>query len=139
MLIDLSVLGDAQAQFGLGLIFEGGHSVLPEAETAAELCLPAAEQDISKPQLSFRSLYEKGNGVSRNLGRAAVLYLGDDGLSVRIHAASFRSEKEAECDWQILQKGLAELLEELGLHDCKLDFWHEDGRVSTCSGWSAGQ
>ena len=117
MLIDSSALGDAQSQFGLGLIFEGGHSVLPEAETAAELCLRAAEQDMSEPQLSVRSLNEKGNGVARNLGRAAVLYLGDDGLSVRIHAASFRSEKEAERDWQILQKGLAELLKEVGLHD----------------------
>ena len=116
MLIDLSALGDAQSQFGLGLIFEGGRSVQPEAEKAAELCLRAAEQGMSEPQLSLRSLYEKGNGVARNLGRAAVLYLGDDGLSVRIHTASFRSEKGAERDWQILQKGLPKFLEELGLH-----------------------
>jgi|GEM_PF-1970809 hypothetical protein len=72
--MDLYALGDAQSQFGLGMIFEGGRGVPPDAEKAAELYLRAAEQGMSEAQLSLGSLYEKGSGVTRNLERAAALY-----------------------------------------------------------------
>jgi TPR repeat protein len=67
--------GDAQSQFGLGMIFEGGRGVPPDAEKAAEWYLRAADQGMSEAQLSLGSLYKHGRGVRRNPKRAAELYL----------------------------------------------------------------
>lgn len=72
--MDLSALGDAQSQFGLGMIFESGRGVPPDAKKAAEWYLRAAEQGMSEAQLSLGSLYEQGNGVARDPQRAAALY-----------------------------------------------------------------
>ncbi|MDA0229712.1 MAG: tetratricopeptide repeat protein [Proteobacteria bacterium] len=72
--MDFSALGDAQSQFGLGMMFEGGRGVPPDAEKAAEWYLRAAEQGMPEAQLSLGSLYEQGNGVARDPERAAELY-----------------------------------------------------------------
>ncbi len=72
--MDLSALGDAQSQFGLGMIFEGGRGVPPDAEKAADWYFRAAKQGMSEAQLSLGSLYEQGNGVARDPERAAALY-----------------------------------------------------------------
>ena len=67
--------GDAQSQFGLGMMFEGGRGMPPDAEKAAEWYLRAADQGMSEAQLSLGSLYEHGRGVRHNPERAAELYL----------------------------------------------------------------
>lgn len=46
--MDLSALGDAQSQFGLGMIFEGGRGVPPDAAKAAEWYFRAAQQGMSE-------------------------------------------------------------------------------------------
>ena len=65
--LDLAALGDAQSQFGLGMIFEGGRGLSPDAEKAAD-------QGMSEAQLSLGSLFEHGQGVARDPERAAALY-----------------------------------------------------------------
>ena len=72
--LDLAALGDAQSQFGLGMIFESGRGVPPDAEKAAGYYLKAADQGMSEAQLSLGSLFEHGRGVARDLERAAALY-----------------------------------------------------------------
>ncbi len=70
----LAESGDAQSQFGLGMMIEGGHGIPPDAEKASVWYLRAAEQGMTEAELSLGSLYEHGRGVARNPGRAAELY-----------------------------------------------------------------
>lgn len=70
----LAESGDAQSQFGLGMMIEGGHGIPPDAEKASAWYLRAAEQGMTEAELSLGSLYEHGRGVARNPGRAAELY-----------------------------------------------------------------
>ena len=72
--LDLAALGDAQSQFGLGMIFEGGRGVPPDAEKAAQYYLKAADQGMSEAQLSLGSLFEHGRCAARDPERAAALY-----------------------------------------------------------------
>ena len=55
--LDLAALGDAQLQFGLGMIFEGGRGVPPDTEMAAQYYLKAADQGMSEAQISLGSLF----------------------------------------------------------------------------------
>ncbi|MBT3927442.1 MAG: sel1 repeat family protein [Rhodospirillaceae bacterium] len=70
----LAESGDAQSQFGLGMMIEGGHGIPPDAEKASVWYLRAAGQGMTEAELSLGSLYEHGRGVARNPGRAAELY-----------------------------------------------------------------
>lgn len=70
----LAEAGDAQSQFGLGMMFEGGRGVPPDAEKASSWYRRAADQGMSEAQLSLGSLYEHGRGVARDPERAAALY-----------------------------------------------------------------
>ena len=83
--LDLAALGDAQSQFGLGMIFEGGRGVPPDAEKAAQYYLKAADQGMSEardPERAaalYRSAAQQGNAQAQyNL---AVLYLGGEGIA----------------------------------------------------------
>ena len=66
--------GDAQSQFGVGMMLEGGHGIPPDAEKAAAWYRRAAEQGMTEAELSLGSLYEHGRGVARNMVQAAALY-----------------------------------------------------------------
>ncbi len=66
--------GDAQSQFGLGMMLEGGHGIPPNAEKASIWYFHAAEHGMTEAELSLGSLYKHGRGVTRNSGRAAELY-----------------------------------------------------------------
>ncbi|MDP6474683.1 MAG: tetratricopeptide repeat protein [Alphaproteobacteria bacterium] len=72
----LAEAGDAQSQFGVGMMFEGGYGVPPDPEKASVWYRRAADQGMSEAQLSLGALYEHGRGVARDPGRAADLYLG---------------------------------------------------------------
>ena len=71
----LAEAGDAQSQFGIGMMFESGYGVPPYPEKASLWYLRAADQGMSEAQLSLGSLYEHGRGVARDPQRAADLYL----------------------------------------------------------------
>ena len=71
----LAEAGDAQSQFGLGMMLENGHGVPPDPEKAFQWYLRAADQGMSEAQLSLGSLYEHGRGVARDPERAVELYL----------------------------------------------------------------
>ncbi len=71
----LAEAGDAQSQFGIGMMFESGYGVPPDPEKASLWYLRAADQGMSEAQLSLGSLYEHGRGVARDPQRAADLYL----------------------------------------------------------------
>ncbi len=66
--------GDAQSQFDVGLMLEGGHGIPPDAEKAAAWYRRAAEQGITEAELSLGRLNEHGRGVARNMVQAAALY-----------------------------------------------------------------
>ena len=72
--LDLAALGDAQSQFGLGMIFEGGRGVPPDAEKAVQYYLKAADQGMSEAQLSLGSLFEHGRSMARDPERAKALH-----------------------------------------------------------------
>ena len=73
--LDLAADGDAQSQFGLGMMYESGRGVPPDTEKAFDWYSRAAAQGMIEAQLSLGSLYEHGRGVARDPERAAELYL----------------------------------------------------------------
>jgi TPR repeat protein len=74
--LSLAESGDAQSQFGLGMMHERGRGVPPDPEKAFEWYSRAAEQEMAEAQLSLGALYQHGRGVLRDPARAAELYLG---------------------------------------------------------------
>jgi len=72
--LPLAEEGNAQSQFGLGMMIEGGHGVPPNPEKASLWYLRAADQGMAEAELSLGSLFEQGRGVARDPERAAELY-----------------------------------------------------------------
>src|SRR5437762_12470294 len=67
----LATRGDAEAQYGIGVLYDNGEGV-PQDFTAAALWYGrAAEQDHHRAQNNLGILYENGRGVDQDLRRAA--------------------------------------------------------------------
>jgi len=67
--------GDAaEAQYGMGQLFERGDGVQPNVRTAAAWYLRAANQGHTHAQLAVALMYETGRGVPRNARFAAAWY-----------------------------------------------------------------
>jgi TPR repeat protein len=72
--LKLTPVGDAAAQFSLGVQYEHGQGVPKDLGKAAESYQKAADQGDAKAQNNLGSLYRDGQGVPRDLGKAAELY-----------------------------------------------------------------
>jgi TPR repeat protein len=67
--------GDADAQWQLGLMYEGGRGGLaPDPVEAARLYKLSAEQGYAVAQVQLAYMYERGNVVPKNWPEAARLY-----------------------------------------------------------------
>ena len=86
----LAEQGDASAQFGLGLVYDGGLEVAQDYVEAAAWYRKAAEQGNASAQHNLGAMYANGQGVVQdyvlahmwfNLGASGVL--GKDGTTAR--------------------------------------------------------
>ena len=59
----LAEQGDAKAQFSVGLMYDKGHGVLQNHETAAKWITLAAEQAYVNAQCNLGVMYHNGEGV----------------------------------------------------------------------------
>ena len=69
--LPLAELGDAEAQFNLGVLYDEGAGVARNLETAADWYRKAAEQGFIDAQTNLGIMYYHGLGVERDLETAA--------------------------------------------------------------------
>jgi hypothetical protein len=67
-------LGDAEAQFNLGVCYDFGEGVQKDPQKAAEWYLKAAEQGHPKAQFKLGVCYEYGEGVRKNPQKSVYWY-----------------------------------------------------------------
>ncbi|MAU98030.1 MAG: hypothetical protein CMP81_19495 [Fulvimarina sp.] len=83
-LTEAAKAGDPKALFEIGLRLMEGRIGDPDPTLAAKWFQLAADRDFAPAQYSLGTLYEKGNGVERDLARARDAYLAAaDGGNVR--------------------------------------------------------
>ena len=75
-----AMLGDAEAQYYMGEIFEKGVGKTPDFELAFVWYKKSAEQDYQPAMMSLGRLYESGLGVAKDLVKAMNLYRKASGL-----------------------------------------------------------
>ncbi len=73
--------GDADAQYRLGLLYEGVMDAEPDYEKAAYWYERAAQNDHRESMYALSVLYEKGLGVEQDIVKALNLYRSGAGLS----------------------------------------------------------
>jgi TPR repeat protein len=66
--------GKAEAQCGLGMMYEAGLGVHKDSSEAALWLRKAAEQGVAPAQYDLGGLYYRGQGVPQDYGQAAVWY-----------------------------------------------------------------
>jgi len=69
--LPLAELGDVEAQYNLGVMYDEGTSPEPDLGKAAEWYRKAAEQGFVDAQANLGMMYYHGQGVSRDLEEAA--------------------------------------------------------------------
>jgi len=62
----LAEQGDAKAQFSVGLMYDNGHGVIQNHETAAKWITLAAEQAYVNAQCNLGVMYHNGEGVPQD-------------------------------------------------------------------------
>ncbi|ORE90166.1 peptidoglycan-binding protein [Aurantimonas sp. 22II-16-19i] len=83
-LTEAAKAGDPKALFEIGLRLMEGRVGDPDPKLAAQWFQLAADRDFAPAEYSLGTLYEKGNGVERDLARARDAYLAAaDGGNVR--------------------------------------------------------
>lgn len=66
--------GDAEAQFGLGVMFANGNGTPQDYAMAARWFIKAAEQGNTAPNFYLGLIYENGLGVTKNYAEAVKWY-----------------------------------------------------------------
>ncbi len=113
-----AALGNADAQFHLGLMHASGTWGTPDYARAAEWYRKAAEQNHALAQVNLGTMYASGQGVQENEQEAKIWFTkaalqGDAGAQHRLGVDSYREsirglpEKVVEsrikaCQWLIL-------------------------------------
>ena len=67
-------LGDASAQFNIGVMYYEGQGVQQDYNQAAAWYAKAAEQGDAKAQTNLGMMYEKGQGVQQDFNQAVAWY-----------------------------------------------------------------
>tara|TARA_B100000686_G_scaffold30512_1_gene31262 strand:+ start:988 stop:1470 length:483 start_codon:yes stop_codon:yes gene_type:complete len=70
----LAEQGKAEAQFNLGLMYEGGHGVIKDYEEAVKWYRLAAEQSLVWAQFNLGVMYRNGKGVNLDNTQAYKWY-----------------------------------------------------------------
>ena len=73
-IMDTANQGDAQTEFQIGLAYQLGNGVAPNAEEAAKWDERAAAQNLPGAEVNLGALYEFGDGVPQDSARALALY-----------------------------------------------------------------
>ena len=71
---DLSRQGDAQAEFGLGLLYDLGNGTQANPQTAFFWYNAAAEAGLPAAEFNVAAMYDAGRGVAQSSENAAVWY-----------------------------------------------------------------
>ena len=87
----LAEQGDADAQFNLGLIYDGGRGVLRDTAEAARWYRRAAERGFAQAQFNLGFIHSKGRGVRRDFVRAHKWY----SLAVSLSSAAEKRSRAA--------------------------------------------
>ncbi len=67
-------LGDAKAQFDLGLMYAKGEGVAKDKQKAIEWCTRSAEQGNPEAQLNLGIIYANGDSVTKDKRKAFLWY-----------------------------------------------------------------
>lgn len=86
--------GNAEAQYALGFMYDGGHGVPKNYATAAKWWRLAADQGHTFAQFNLGTLYDNGNGVPKNKAEALKWYhlaaeRGNDGAQFNVGVLHF--------------------------------------------------
>jgi TPR repeat protein len=68
--LPLAELGDAEAQFNLGVMYDEGAGIKQDLATAASWYRKAAEQGFVDAQTNLGMMYYEGQGIPRDLAAA---------------------------------------------------------------------
>src|ERR1043166_475505 len=93
--------GNAEAQYYVGKIYEGGLGTEPDYKSAASWYEKAAAAGHSASQFSLGALYEKGLGVPADTTKAFDLYRRASGLAgnfVIVESAKYEALEKAAFD-----------------------------------------
>ncbi|MEX6504914.1 peptidoglycan-binding protein [Jiella sp. M17.18] len=119
--------GDPKAQFEIGLRLMEGRNGSPDAKAAARWFTLAAGHAFAPAEYSLGTLYEKGNGVDRNLDKARDEYLAaaDQGNVRAMHNLAVlyatgidgKSDPKKAADWfqQAASYGMTDSQYNLGI------------------------
>ncbi|MEO8379587.1 MAG: caspase family protein [Acidobacteriota bacterium] len=108
--------GNADAQYYVGKIYEGGLGTEPDYTAAAKWYEKAAASGHSPSQFELASMYEKGEGVPKDGARALTLYRSAAGLPanvVIIDSARYEALEQAANDLALREEEIESLQREL--------------------------
>jgi hypothetical protein len=108
--------GNAEAQYYVGKIYEGGLGTEPDYKSAASWYEKAAAAGHSASQYSLGALYEKGLGVPADSTKAFDLYRRASGLSgnfVIVESAKYEALEKAAFDLALREQEIEELQRQL--------------------------
>src|SRR5258706_10803075 len=108
--------GNAEAQYYVGKIYEGGLGTEPDYKSAASWYEKAAAAGHSASQFSLGALYEKGLGVPADSAKAFDLYRRASGLSgnfVIVESGKYEALEKAAFDLALREQEIEELQRQL--------------------------
>ena len=108
--------GNAEAQYYVGKIYEGGLGTEPDYKSAARWYEKAAAAGHSASQFSLGALYEKGLGVPADSTKAFNLYRLASGLSghyVIVESGKYEALERAAFDLALREQEIEELQRQL--------------------------
>jgi uncharacterized protein len=108
--------GDADAQYYLGKIYEGGLGTTPDYAAAAQWYEKASAKNHSASQYALGNLYEKGLGVSTDANKAFNLYRKAAGLPNNfkfVEASEYEALQKAAHDLALREQEIEELQRKL--------------------------
>ncbi|HYR28905.1 MAG TPA: caspase family protein [Thermoanaerobaculia bacterium] len=108
--------GDAEAQYYVAKLYEGGLGTTPDHKTAASWYAKAAAKGHSASQFALGRLYEQGLGVTADNARAFNLYRDAAGLKgnyVFVETAKYAELEKAAEELAIREQEIEELQKQL--------------------------
>jgi len=108
--------GNADAQYYVGKIYEGGLGTDPDYPTAARWYEKAAAAGHSASQFVLASMYEKGQGVTADAAKALNLYRSAAGLPaniVLVDSAKYEALERAAGELALREEEVDELQRQL--------------------------
>ncbi|HEX6158969.1 MAG TPA: caspase family protein, partial [Thermoanaerobaculia bacterium] len=108
--------GNAEAQYYVGKIYEGGLGTDPDYAAAAKWYEKAAAGNHSASQFSLAQLYEKGQGVTADAQKALTLYRRAAGLTgdyTIVETAQYQALERAAEELAVREQQIEELQRQL--------------------------